>query len=743
MATQGTEQEPEHEHEGSNRSDSPIPSFSPTPSAQPPPASSPLDAAINELLKEQPSRGSSSYNFEIREHLDTTLIKEVSIRRQSGDTLIIVNFPQNYSDCKWEAWSSKRFHVHSDNLLATGSKVFARLLSSGEQARIRKRVGEPLPDKYVLDLTPSVEGDDLAAQLIELSLPLGVRDWWTSKERLGVSRYLVSGHDDYCPAHNEVVIDCKKTDTYVEHNMGREEDLPKIDLADIQTPKSRIIEDYCPIRHRANIIRLVLAIEGQDLVLNSAPRVYTLTGVANILDCTSTIRDSVCTWLMEEPNNEFIDINTEATFRMAWTLKSANITRAAFRILVAEKALDALASKPRAKEAPYTIFGRPRVDLPDDLQTVVQYATLKLVDRVQQILTKLKSDQFYDLLKISEYRKLVRTSDLILNLLSSNPSLSIGHEGNTGLRELRELSTKCSKLLKKLVEYREWMIREAIVTPTNNELQRSYDRDRRCYVPNTSWVPTDLIYNTFSDAQHLLTPTFWEELHSMPYAYTRTCYPDYFLRDTVDAFTDQMHKTYRYLLSTENVSHEDVYSTFYFDLPKFREQLYQGIDGLWVKWTKPDLEAPLTRSRHILLPLSDDEFQYLPLWAGGLDDGTGGVFEPAVPDADLGPIGPGPAYHTGETVATDASSICQSDKTPSQASTATLTAGRSLAAVPSNTVPTTVNDSISMIGTNTMSTSSMVMVDDVNEFDDDTDDAFEFDDGDEISEEAWSQVEEP
>ena len=51
-----------------------------------------------------------------------------------------------------------------------------------------------------------------------------------------------------------------------------------------------------------------------------------------------------------------------------------------------------------------------------------------------------------------------------------------------------------------------------------------------------------------------------------------------------------------------------------------------------------------------LLCLTDEEYKYLPMWAGGLDDGTGGVFEEDIPFAEKGPVGPGPSFHTGSTV---------------------------------------------------------------------------------------------
>lgn len=60
-------------------------------------------------------------------------------------------------------------------------------------------------------------------------------------------------------------------------------------------------------------------------------------------------------------------------------------------------------------------------------------------------------------------------------------------------------------------------------------------------------------------------------------------------------------------------------------------------------------ELDFTVLTDTLLCLTDDEWKYLPLWAGGNEDGSGGVFAPAVPPAPpgAGPNGPGPAFHTG------------------------------------------------------------------------------------------------
>jgi hypothetical protein len=96
----------------------------------------------------------------------------------------------------------------------------------------------------------------------------------------------------------------------------------------------------------------------------------------------------------------------------------------------------------------------------------------------------------------------------------------------------------------------------------------------------------------------------------------------------------------------------------------FHDQIRAETFKLWQLWVPyhGDLEAPLHRSTHLALGFAEDEFKFLPLWAGGLDDGTGAVFDDmTVPDTDMGPNQPGPAYVTGKTIAP--SSTANSDMT--------------------------------------------------------------------------------
>ncbi|UKZ73771.1 hypothetical protein TrVFT333_001421 [Trichoderma virens FT-333] len=133
-----------------------------------------------------------------------------SIRQEldEGDTLVFIDFPDlsrrqpRQTDCYGVPYTSQQFRVHSEKLLATGSAKFAEMLNPTYQFRIqrRRKLTKSLPEgiKYVLDLTPPSEGDELVFQVTQLSLTPGIIKWWAANALHKVSNWLVSGHDDVC-----------------------------------------------------------------------------------------------------------------------------------------------------------------------------------------------------------------------------------------------------------------------------------------------------------------------------------------------------------------------------------------------------------------------------------------------------------------------------------------------------------------------------------------------------------------
>lgn len=118
----------------------------------------------------------------------------------------------------------------------------------------------------------------------------------------------------------------------------------------------------------------------------------------------------------------------------------------------------------------------------------------------------------------------------------------------------------------------------------------------------------------------------------------------------------------------------------YFNLWAFQADVQQYIETVARKIQAPLSSLPDGASVGMvqfemvdtLLCLEEEEFKYLPLWAGGNDDGTGGVFalDQDVPMLETGGFSrPGPAVHTGSSDGADSASTADSFSTihPSEA----------------------------------------------------------------------------
>lgn len=106
-------------------------------------------------------------------------------------------------------------------------------------------------------------------------------------------------------------------------------------------------------------------------------------------------------------------------------------------------------------------------------------------------------------------------------------------------------------------------------------------------------------------------------------------------------------------LNSQSVFHE---VTPFFDLRKFSleaKSFLQNAAGLKLQNADQTTreEAYKIGITNTLVCLQENEWKFLPLWAGGYDDGTGGVFNDQIPTTDLGFSTPGPEVHTGMTPA--------------------------------------------------------------------------------------------
>lgn len=594
----------------------------------------------------------------------------------SGDTLVFIDFPSALqgktilSDCDGLAYVSQTLQVHSEKLIATGSSKFAEMLNPTYQFRVqrRRKLVNKLPEgiKYVLDLTPPAEGDDLVFQMTELSLPPGIIDWWQSFALHGVSACLVKGHDDICNCSKGPDITQKRYVNYYSGSIVTADVRPDFvvslppsasQLLELQKEQQAVpyhgpehfdIPDYCPIRHRNGIIRLLAAIEDKMVVLDSASRVWTVLGVAKILDCPMVMQNHVVTWIMHPGNVKFVEVLPEEALRIAFAIKSQSIAEAAFNILVNELALEEAALSPDPAWSRVTIFGRRKSDVGDELSNMIQHSARAMVETVTTVIRQLEDPHLLDKWDLPAWQQLLSIEQTLKDL----PHLS----------ELRSFLWNTSALIGALRSVIPNDYREALTISLEDQVKEAstLDMDRATYTLPMEFRPFKVIFAEFSDVQKMLTP--------IPYmALCRRWQGWAFARATShDPTTDGVRIASLVCdFCSEQVQHvvrlkrPDLQHTQHLTQPVILRNMYEqihqqtrAIATLWMRW---DIEIKPNITRHMLLNLRMNELKYLPLWAGGCDDGTGGVFEDFMPPAEMGPSGPGPAYHTGYTVPSDVS----------------------------------------------------------------------------------------
>ncbi|KJZ77966.1 hypothetical protein HIM_02603 [Hirsutella minnesotensis 3608] len=637
---------------------------------------------------------------------ESSLVHTVEFELVHGDTLVYVDLPdpprnaKKQADCHNIAYRSHSFLVHSDKLLATGSPKFEAMLRPSYQLKLqsRRKMSNKLPEgvRYILDLTPPSEGDELVFQMTELSLTPGIMKWWSSYKFHNVDPSLVSGHDDVCSCRRlsrgslefdsdeEFGPKCRDAPKSPRNgsvkstklrDQGESEDAAPScpptprqleemrdggDRSIYDTPPFRNIPDYCPVRHRNTIIRLMLLIEGRGVLIDSASRMWTLVALAKIFDCTSVVRHHVVQWIINGSNARFIEVLPEETLRVGFALENEQLTQCAFRILVNELALsEAATDQVQYRDRRTTLLGRRLGDCGDELDNIIQHAARALVERVSLIRTQLCSPDLFDIWELQEWRKLRK----LQAVLASHKGKSFADALQTLERLMKALPRAVTLFLDDAVKY----------CDQDHTTLWSMDADRATYVLPQDFEKLSQIMPKLNPTQKLLCPFVWNDLGE------RCSWPMYITLRKADGLGRPNYASL--LRQVENALQRvaarlpaDVCDEFFdagaatdvpnlqvksplIDLDRLDWQVKDALAPLTLSWVRHDIDPPLNLTRHLLLTLTMNEIKFLPLWAGGNNDGSGGVFESFVPPTDMGPIGPGPAYHTGRTVRSAAPSV--------------------------------------------------------------------------------------
>lgn len=277
--------------------------------------------------------------YAIATHMtDVASMKQPISGPEDGDVLALVYFPKEPTKlaCDGKPWPEViKIRMKSERLLSLDSPKIKEMLGDRMQARFRRRLknGPGLDEfRYIIDFTPPVEGQELAEITAALWLPKMVKLWWLAgmfipDEILEVPHLrglpdfpmrplanrpvgplLVLGHDDVCrsrhcvsrppsvmaPDRETELVTLGITNTtdwkakqgvpgIVDDDEARDDDRGGYMV------RWRRVEDYCPVRHRATIVRVLRAINGDNLWLNSAVRMWTVAQVGLWLEVPQVV----------------------------------------------------------------------------------------------------------------------------------------------------------------------------------------------------------------------------------------------------------------------------------------------------------------------------------------------------------------------------------------------------------------------------------------------------------------------
>lgn len=510
---------------------------------------------------------------------------------------------------------------------------------------------------------------------------------------------------------------------------------------DVPMSPELCIDDYCEIRHAANVIRLLRAMAGGPLLLNSAARVYSIAGIAKLfgLQCSdgyvpsspeffegkdtfaARLRSTVQSWFSTANNSLIIDLLPEECFVMAWNLKLPDILRVAYRILVAEKALKnagETGSQPRTYQSRQEmVFGRELSGLLDeDMETILDHASEALIHRV----TKLRNQLVGVPMGSSGADTIIAPTD-VGAAWAHNKDAPYGQPLVDPLDALSRLRGAGAVLDDLVHRERELVLKSYPGMAANNDketfpiaaaasaVQELLDRLSTVFgvvkmkdtslgqFSNRSFValyvrkallkarPFDLRYDHLPASQKCLTAMFWNDLRRSSERKMDNRLKALHFTELVAKVNARLYQLLRFHLTTDadperlrlhadlvaGLNCANLWEAGRFGPPQSEMYIFSGHDircSMYdlaasqckelseVSHFSPPFELPnATLSPHLILGLSADEFRFLPLWAGGNNDGTGAVFEAPLPTAHLGPISPGPTYRTGTTDASASS----------------------------------------------------------------------------------------
>ncbi|KAJ5265366.1 hypothetical protein N7524_006384 [Penicillium chrysogenum] len=472
--------------------------------------------------------------------------------------------------------------------------------------------------------------------------------------------------------------------------------------------------EYSASRHREGIEHILHVLEGLNPRIDTPCKMWTLFALAKILDVATVpaISDHIISWFYELNNSRFIELHPDVAYRVACGIKSPYLCRDAFIEMVGDEALLYLIRTTSFKPigSMESLVRSHISDVLDDTEVQrIEYASKSFGDYVVRCFLQLAGREMPWLAHITEFQKLTRHLQLY------TADRGIVYPLVVSLKEfirdriygalIKERDTNRSFHVAPNLErsenpYHRWGIDKGFV------LQR--------LIGKSFWGAL-LSLDLYQDATHkechssiaeigngspafdgetaaMIRHVSPGEVRQMSHVFNQTVRTRAQARQEDEAlavrhagghFTTEMTINARKPQSGNKVNSTFNNGPFLNPIPAptpnpclppaspmppktdisdvFNERTFkdevssflsQYALGMLQHTGPPTIRHGLT---DILTCLTYNEFQYLPLWAGGNDDETGGVFtDLIIPATDVGGFSaPGPAVHNGSVASND------------------------------------------------------------------------------------------
>ncbi|KAJ6183755.1 hypothetical protein N7519_005056 [Penicillium mononematosum] len=473
--------------------------------------------------------------------------------------------------------------------------------------------------------------------------------------------------------------------------------------------------EYSASRHREGIEHILHVLEGLNPRIDTPCKMWTFFALAKILDVATVpaISDHIISWFYELNNSRFIELHPDVTYRVACGIKSPYLCRDAFIEMVGDEALlyliRATCFKPIGSME--SLVRSHISDILDDTEVQrIEYASKSFGDYVVRCFLQLAGHEMPWLAHITEFQKLTRHLQLyptdrgvvyplivtlkefirdriygaLINERDTNRSFHVAPNLERSENAYHRWGIDKGFVLQRLIGKSFWgalLSLDLYQDSTSRKESHSSIAEIGNGSPAFGGETAAMIRHVSPGEVRQMSHVFNETVRTR--AQARQEEEALAARHAGGHFTTEMTINVRKaetgikvgstfnngpflspipaptpnpcLPPASRMPHKTDISAV-FNESTFKDEVYSFLRQYALEMLQhrgpPTIRHELT---DILTCLTYNEFQYLPLWAGGNDDETGGVFtDLIVPATDVGGFSaPGPAVHNGSVTSND------------------------------------------------------------------------------------------